>query len=127
MISAGTIRTQEPYVGLFVSCRPSHLSIPYVLPESLPSCTPPVVVVMPARRPPYVCHCTVFNCRAQQHPEEGIGVVPGRVLSRVVYHDHQQQEAQVQSRQQAPVESAEDPPGSSIDVSKSHHVLRCIH
>lgn len=53
---------------------------------------------MKTTHPTYVCHCTTFGCHSTQHQVAGSGVVPGRVLSRVAYQEHQRREAQLTTR-----------------------------
>ena len=43
---------------------------------------------------PYVCVCHYYSCNLVEHESEGVGTVPGRILSRQVYQQHQQKEAQ---------------------------------
>ncbi|OAV86641.1 hypothetical protein PTTG_04968 [Puccinia triticina 1-1 BBBD Race 1] len=42
-------------------------------------------------RPTYVCCCEHFGCNTMQHEEEGRGIVPGRVLAKRAFENHQLQ------------------------------------
>ena len=68
---------------------------------------------------PYVCTCTYHSCDKAKHTVEGVGVVPGRVLSRQIYHEHQRKEAQRAARErQSQLEKTEenqDPTEVSLD------------
>ena len=48
---------------------------------------------------PYVCVCHYYSCNLVKHEAEGVGTVPGRVLSQQVYQQHQQKEAQTHAKE----------------------------
>ena len=66
------------------------------LPSPLPNT--PSNVIMKTTHPEYVCYCTSFGCSSTQHQVAGIGVVPGRVLSRQAHQEHQRREALLKTR-----------------------------
>ena len=81
--------------------------------------------------PLYVCNCEQASCRTAQHTVEGVGVLPGRVLSRQVYQDHQRKESQRCARERAQLEKPEGKLDAIqvsyyVCMSNSHILLLCL-
>ena len=74
---------------------------------------------MKTAHPTYVCQCTSFGCNSTQHEVAGIGIIPGRVLSRVAYQEHQRREDQLQTRSVSAVTPLQLGISGSSQVSSS--------
>jgi hypothetical protein len=66
---------------------------------------------------PYVCTCENYSCDQAQHTVEGVGIVPGRVLSRQVHQEHQRKEAQRLERMRQALREQPQESSAPIQVS----------